>query len=102
TTTTHPASQPATAQAEHESTSDADAGREDAGHPNRTRSVRRFFSLLIVWQIVRYGLGVGLLLTAVAVIYHFGPNIRQPLRWVTPGSVFCVVVWLALGAVFRI
>jgi membrane protein len=57
---------------------------------------------LVLWQVTRYGLALLLLLAIVAVIYHFGPNIRQRWRFVTPGSVFTVGVWLLLGVAFRI
>jgi uncharacterized BrkB/YihY/UPF0761 family membrane protein len=35
-------------------------------------------------------------------IYFFGLGIRQRFRVLTPGAVFCVLVWLLLGSVFRI
>lgn len=63
---------------------------------------RTFQLWLVLWQIARYGLALLLLLGIVAVIYHFGPNIKQRWKFMTPGSVFTVTVWLLLGVVFRV
>ena len=49
---------------------------------------------LVLWQVARYGIALLLLLGIVAVIYHFGPNIKQRWKFITPGSVFTVSVWL--------
>jgi membrane protein len=57
---------------------------------------------LVIWQVARYGLALMLMLGIVAVIYHFGPNVRQRWKFITPGSVFTVGVWLALGVAFRV
>jgi membrane protein len=62
---------------------------------------KQFAGWLVLWQIARYGLALMLLLGIVAVIYHFGPNIKQSWKFLTPGSVFTVAVWLGLGVVFR-
>jgi len=57
---------------------------------------------LVLWQIGRYGLALMLCFGVVSVIYHFGPNIKQKWRLLTPGSVFTVMVWLGLGVLFRL
>jgi membrane protein len=57
---------------------------------------------LVLWQVARYGLALMLLLGIVAVIYHFGPNVNQRWKFLTPGSAFTVGVWLLLGVVFRV
>jgi membrane protein len=57
---------------------------------------------LVLWQIGRYGLALMLCFGVVSVIYHFGPNIKQKWRFLTPGSVFTVMVWLGLGVLFRL
>lgn len=49
----------------------------------------------------RYALALICMFAALAVLYNFGPNVRQRWRWITPGSLFCVVVWIALGFAFR-
>jgi hypothetical protein len=57
--------------------------------------------LLIAWQVGRFSLGILLMLATVAIIYYFGPNVKQKWRLLTPGAVFTVVVWVALGGAFR-
>jgi membrane protein len=57
---------------------------------------------LALWQLFRYSFGVLLMFCVVAIIYHFGPRIKQKRRVVTPGSVFTVTIWIALGLIFRL
>jgi len=57
---------------------------------------------LVLWQVLRYGVGLALMLFVVTIVYHFGPAIKQRWRILTPGSVFTVVSWVLLGLVFRI
>jgi membrane protein len=58
--------------------------------------------LTLLINIARYAMAVVLLLAVLALIYHFGPSFRQRFHALTPGAVFCVVVWLMLGVAFRI
>jgi membrane protein len=62
------------------------------------------FNPLITWgfDIFRYAVSVLLMLCIVAMIYHFGPAIRHPLTFFSPGSVFSVLVWVLLDVLFRI
>lgn len=48
-----------------------------------------------VWQIGKWPVLLAIVITMIAVLYHASPNVRQPFRWVTPGSVVAVAVWLA-------
>lgn len=56
------------------------------------------FELLVT--VVRWPAVVLLLLLAVAVLYWVAPNIDIPFKWITPGSVLFVVVWLAATVAF--
>jgi membrane protein len=47
-----------------------------------------------LWTWLHWPVVVLLLLLTVALIYYLGPNIDQPFRYVTPGSVSAVVVWI--------
>ena len=51
-------------------------------------------AVAMVWTWLRWPVVVVLLLLMVALIYYLGPNIDQPFRYVTPGSVSAVVVWI--------
>jgi membrane protein len=62
----------------------------------------RFAAWIVLWQIARYLLALAFLFWVVALIYYFGPNVKQKFHVFTPGSVFTVAVWVLLGATFRI
>jgi len=48
-----------------------------------------------VWKILQWPLALASILTAFALIYYFAPNLRnQDWKWITPGSVIGVVLWL--------
>ena len=53
-----------------------------------------------IWTVLRLPLLVALMLLTVAVIYYVSPDIEQPFRYVTPGSVLAVVVWIAASLGF--
>jgi membrane protein len=48
----------------------------------------------------RWGLAGALLLLAVAVLLHWGPERNQPLHWVTRGAVLIMAGWLAMSLGF--
>ncbi|WP_329247535.1 YihY/virulence factor BrkB family protein [Actinoallomurus sp. NBC_01490] len=50
---------------------------------------------IVKWPVLL--LVVGLLF---ALLYWAGPNAKQGVRWVTPGGVFAVVIWLVASAGF--
>ena len=57
--------------------------------------------LLVLWEVTRYVLGTLFLVTAVGLLYHFGPSIKQRWRLLTPGAAFAMAGWFLLGVVFR-
>ena len=57
--------------------------------------------LLWIWDWARYPVALILMLSVVNIIYQWGPSIRQRFNYVTPGAIFCVVVWIALAVGFR-
>jgi membrane protein len=53
-----------------------------------------------IWGIARWpGAIIGIMLM-LAVLYWAGPNVDQPFRWVSIGSVIATLAWLALVAGF--
>lgn len=58
--------------------------------------------ILLLVDVARYALALILLFTVLCIIYYFAPSFKQPFVIFTPGAVFCVVVWLLLGAAFRL
>jgi membrane protein len=47
-----------------------------------------------VWTWARIPVAVVLLMLAAALVYYLFPNIDQPFRFITPGSVLAVIVWV--------
>jgi membrane protein len=54
-----------------------------------------------LWWAAQWPVLVGGLLFAFAGILYFGPNVEQPrLRFLTPGAVLAVVIWLVASGLF--
>ena len=54
-----------------------------------------------VWDIAKWPVLVVLVSCMVAVLYWAAPNVRQPgFRWISPGSMLAVVIWLIASAAF--
>ena len=47
-----------------------------------------------IWTWLRIPVAIILMIIAVALVYYFFPNVDQPLKIVTPGSVIAVIAWL--------
>ena len=55
------------------------------------------------WGIAKWPVLLLVLMAMVAGLYYIAPNVRQPrLRWVTPGGVTAVLVWIVASAGFGI
>ena len=50
--------------------------------------------IVTLWTIARWPVIVILLMVAVALIYYVMPDVKQEFRFITPGSVLAVVVWI--------
>jgi membrane protein len=76
--------------------------------PRIGRGVAGLFGLgnafTVVWNVVSWPVILALVLTAIALVYYLAPAVRQRWQWVTPGSVFAGVVWIAasLGLQFYV
>jgi membrane protein len=56
----------------------------------------------VVLDISRWLVGLLLLMMVLNVVYHFGCQVKRRYRFLTPGAVFCVITWVALGLGFRL
>jgi membrane protein len=52
------------------------------------------YFIVTLWTIARWPVIVILLMVAVALIYYVMPDVKQEFRFITPGSVLAVVVWI--------
>lgn len=53
-----------------------------------------------VWNIAKWPVIVVIVMGMFAVLYHVTPNVRQPMRWITPGGIVAVTGWLLVSAGF--
>lgn len=59
--------------------------------------------LEVLWQVVQWPLAVGFAVLAFALVYRFGPNkTNQRWKWLTPGALVGVLLWLAVSFGFRV
>ncbi|WP_407315535.1 YihY/virulence factor BrkB family protein [Pseudomonas sp. nanlin1] len=56
--------------------------------------------IVTLWTILRWPLIVILMMIAVAVTYYAMPDVKQDFRFITPGSVLAVVVWIVASLGF--
>lgn len=57
----------------------------------------------VVWKILQWPFVLVFVLSAFILIYYFGPNVHeQKLRWVMPGAVVSLTVWLLVSFAFRL
>ena len=54
-----------------------------------------------IWDTVKWPVVVGLLVVLIGILYYASPNVKlRGLRWVTPGSIVAVAVWLVASGAF--
>lgn len=46
------------------------------------------------WNIARWPAGIILFLFLLALLYYWGPDIKQSFRWVSPGSLIATTLWI--------
>ena len=57
----------------------------------------------LAWKLLQWPIVLAFVLLAFAVIYYFAPDLRdQKWKWVTPGSVIGVALWLLVSFGFRL
>jgi membrane protein len=55
------------------------------------------------WDVVKWPVLVLVVSLMFSILYYASPNVRQPgFRWLTPGGILAVVVWLLASAAFGI
>ncbi len=56
--------------------------------------------IVTLWTILRWPMIIILLMVAVAIMYYVMPDVEQTFRFITPGSVLAVVVWIVASLGF--
>ena len=58
---------------------------------------------ITIWNIGKWPVIVAVVMGMFTVLYYVAPNVRQPrLRWVTPGGILAVLLWLVASAGFAL
>ena len=60
------------------------------------------FVFELVWKVVKWPVLVGVVLFAFALVYYFAPDVEQRFRYVSPGSIVAVAMWLIFSLLFRL
>lgn len=58
-------------------------------------------ALVTAWGWIAMPAALVIAMLAVSLVYHFAPNLDQRFRFITPGSVVAVLLWLLVSVGFR-
>ena len=58
--------------------------------------------VVTIWDVAKWPVLLLLVSFLFALLYWASPNARQGFRWVTPGGILAVVVWVAASAAFAL
>jgi membrane protein len=54
-----------------------------------------------VWDIAKWPVIAFVVVTMFAILYYVAPNVRQPgFKWITPGGIAALVMWIVASAAF--
>jgi membrane protein len=56
---------------------------------------------MLAFDVARWSLSLLFMMMVLSIIYYKGPAIRHRFRWLSPGAVFSVLVWVILAIAFR-
>jgi membrane protein len=54
------------------------------------------------WNILQWPLAFALVITALALVYYYGPDAEQDWVWITPGAALATVLWFCVSLGFRL
>ena len=67
------------------------------------RTLRLTSAMIVFWKTLQVPAAMLFVILADALIYSFGPSLQaKSRRWITPGSVFAAVFWLAASEGMRV
>src|SRR3954453_3436917 len=54
-----------------------------------------------IWNFAKWPVMLLAVIVMIALLYHASPNVKLPgFKWVTPGAIFALVIWLVASALF--
>jgi membrane protein len=54
------------------------------------------------WNILQWPFAIALVVSALALVYYYGPDAEQDWVWITPGAALATVLWLGISLGFRL
>jgi membrane protein len=54
----------------------------------------------VLWSVLQWPVLLVFVLLAFALVYYFAPDVEQRFRWVSPGAIAAVVLWLLFSLAF--
>src|SRR5215208_4780587 len=57
---------------------------------------------MFVWNIVRWPAALLFMVVTVALLFYFAPDANQPFRWITPGGVVGILLWVLASVAFNL
>jgi len=57
---------------------------------------------VFVWKVVQWPVALFFVVLAFALIYYWSPDTEQQWKWITPGSMVGVLVWIGASVLFRV
>jgi membrane protein len=57
---------------------------------------------MFVWNIVRWPAALLFMIVTVALLFYFAPDANQPFRWITPGGVVGILLWVLASVAFNL
>ena len=55
----------------------------------------------LVWDVARWPAALFFMVLTVALLYYFAPDVEQPFRWITPGGLIGVLLWVLASVAFN-
>jgi membrane protein len=55
----------------------------------------------LVWEVVRWPVALFFMVFTFALLYYFAPDVDQPFRWITPGGLIGVLLWVLASVGFN-
>jgi len=56
----------------------------------------------ITWTIAQWPVLIFLVVFAFALVYYYAPDVEQRFRWISPGSIVAVLMWLLFSLAFAV
>ncbi|MBA3615250.1 MAG: YihY/virulence factor BrkB family protein [Rubrobacteraceae bacterium] len=74
--------------------------------PSIGRTIAEVFTLgdefMVVWNIARWPAALLFMVATVALLFYFAPDANQPFRWITPGGVVGILLWVLASVAFNL